>query len=170
MVGIRKASLLYHFESKEQLRLAVLEHLLARWNEGLPRLLAAAATTGPPRFGSVIRQLIAFFDEDPDRARLLLRESLDRPDDMRRRLASYVAPWVALVADYIREGQKTGDIVPGADPEAYVIHVVNMVVSGMATGAILGHVLLPAEDATGGPDERHQRELIRIARASLFRT
>ncbi len=169
VVGMRKASLLYHFESKDILRLAVLDHLLARWNEGLPRLLIATARTGTPRFSSVIRELIAFFVSDPDRARLLLRESLDRPEDMRRRLESYVAPWVGVVADYIREGQKSGDIYEEVDPEAYVIQVVNMVVSGMATAASLDHALLPARHKGGNPDERHERELIRIARAALFR-
>jgi AcrR family transcriptional regulator len=168
-VGIRKQSLLYHFESKEQLRRGVLDEMLLRWNEGLPRLLVAAARTGLPRFGSVIHELIAFFAEDPDRARLLLRESLDRPADMRKLLASHVSPWVSLVADYIREGQKNGDIDFTVDPEAYVIQVVNMVVSGMATAASLDHALLPQRHALGDPDERHQRELIRIARASLFR-
>ncbi len=168
-VGIRKASLLYHFASKDQLRLAVLDHLLEQWNQGLPRLLVAAARTGTPRFSSVIRELIAFFATNADRARLLLRESLDRPEDMRRRLETYVAPWVGVVADYIREGQKSGDIYPEVDPEAYVIQVVHMVVSGMATAASLDHALLPARHKGKSPDERHERELIRIARASLFR-
>jgi len=169
VVGIRKASLLYHFESKEQLRLAVLDHLLAVWNEGLPRLLVAAARTGAPRFGSVIGELVRFFAEDPNRARLLLRESLDRGEDMQQRLQTFVAPWVGVVAEYIRDGQTAGDIDAHADPEAYVVQIVQMVVSGMATAANLAHALLPPTHPLGTPDERHTRELIRIARAGLFR-
>src|SRR5687767_14450825 len=79
-VGIRKPSLLYHFESKEVLRQAVLAHVLDRWNEVLPRLLMAAAA-GQPAFETVIREAVRFFGEDPDRARLLVREIIDRPDD-----------------------------------------------------------------------------------------
>ncbi|MBM4356636.1 MAG: TetR family transcriptional regulator [Deltaproteobacteria bacterium] len=169
VVGIRKASLLYHFESKEQLRLAVLDDILAVWNEGLPRLLVAAARTGAPRFSSVIGELVRFFEEDPNRARLLLRESLDRGEDMQKRLKTFVAPWVGVVAEYIREGQKAGDIDPQVDPEAYVVQVVHMVVSGMATASNLDHALLPPSHPLGNPDERHKRELLRIARASLFR-
>lgn len=169
VVGIRKASLLYHFESKEQLRLAVLDHLLSVWNEGLPRLLVAAARTGAPRFGSVIGELVRFFAEDRNRARLLLRESLDRGEDMQKRLQTFVAPWVGVVAEYIREGQAAGDIDPSVDPEAYVVHVVHMVVSGMATASTLDHALLPPSHPLGNPDERHARELTRIARSSLFR-
>jgi AcrR family transcriptional regulator len=169
VVGIRKASLLYHFESKEQLRLAVLDHLLSVWNEGLPRLLVAAARTGAPRFSSVIGELVRFFAEDPNRARLLLRESLDRGEDMQKRLKTFVAPWVGVVAEFIRDGQKAGDIDAHVDPEAYVVQIVHMVVSGMATAANLDHALLPPSHPLGTPDERHTRELIRIARASLFR-
>lgn len=169
VVGIRKASLLYHFESKEHLRLGVLDHLLSIWNEGLPRLLLAAARTGAPRFGSVIGEVIRFFAEDPNRARLLLRESLDRREDMKVRLQTFVAPWVGLVTEYIREGQKSGEVDPNVDPEAYVLQIVHMVVSGMATASTLDHALLPASHALGTPDERHVRELIRITRTSLFR-
>ncbi len=169
LVGIRKASLLYHFESKEQLRLGVLDHVLSVWNEGLPRLLVAAARTGAPRFSSLIGEVIRFFAEDRNRARLLLRESLDRGEDMRMRLQTFVAPWVGVVTEYIREGQKNGDVDPHVDPEAYVVQIVHMVVSGMATASTLDHALLPATHSLGSPDERHVRELLRIARTSLFR-
>jgi TetR/AcrR family transcriptional regulator len=168
VVGIRKASLLYHFESKERLRLGVLDHLLAEWNEGLPRLLVASARTGALRFGSVMGEVVRFFSDDPNRARLLLRESLDRGEDMQERLKTFVAPWVGVVADYIREGQKNGEVGRDVDPEAYVVHIVHMVVSGMATAPTLDHALLPPSHALGNPDERHARELLRIARASLL--
>lgn len=169
VVGVRKASLLYHFASKEELRLAVLDQLLVDWNQGLPRLIVAAARTGAPRFSSLIGEVIRYFSEDPNRAKLLLREGLDRGDDMRARLQTFVAPWVGVVADYIREGQAGGEIHPNVDPEAYVVQVVHMIVSGMATASSLDHALLPPSHSAGSPDERHARELIRIARTSLFR-
>ncbi|MCA9614658.1 MAG: helix-turn-helix transcriptional regulator, partial [Myxococcales bacterium] len=62
-VGIRKPSLLYHFGSKELLRDAVLERILARWNELLPGLLVAAAKED--RFDGVMNALTSFFLEDP---------------------------------------------------------------------------------------------------------
>jgi AcrR family transcriptional regulator len=167
-VGIRKPSLLYHFPSKEQLRLAVLDDLLARWSDVLPRLLMAAAG-GEPRFSTVMREAVGFFVEDPDRARLLVREILDRPDDMRVRLQKYVQPWVDVVADYIRRGQESGEVHELVDPEAYVLQIVNLVVSGVAAAASLEGGLLPADSPRGDPAQRHARELVRIARYSLFR-
>ncbi len=166
-VGIRKPSLLYHFASKEALRLAVLDRVLERWNEVLPRLLMAAAS-GERRFESVIRETVGFFTADPDRARLLLREILDRPDDMQRRLKTYVAPWVGVVADYIRKGQAHDEIYPDVDPEAYILQIINLVVSGVAAASSLSGGLLPPESPSGTAAQRHARELMRIARVSLF--
>lgn len=165
-VGVRKPSLLYHFSSKDELRRAVIDALLARWNAVLPRLLMAAAS-GEDRFASLMRETVRFFTEDPDRARLLLREILDRPDDLAARLETHVQPWVTVIADYIRKGQQAGEVHAELDPEAYILQVVNLVVSGIATGASLDRGMLPpSPDAD--PSDRHARELIRIARVSLF--
>lgn len=167
-VGIRKASLLYHFGSKEELRQSVLAEVLERWNDVLPRLLLAAAA-GESRFGAVIRESVAFFAADPDRARLVVREILDRPEDMRRRLETHVQPWVEVLSDLIRKGQQQGEIRGEVDPEAYVLQVVNLVVSGVAMATSLAGALLPAHSPQGPPERRHTRELLRIARSSLFR-
>jgi AcrR family transcriptional regulator len=167
-VGVAKPSLLYHFPSKEKLRLAVLEQLLERWNDVLPRLLMATAG-GEGRFETVIGETVSFFHDDPDRARLLVREILDRPDDMQRRLEKYVRPWVDMVADYIRRGQEYGEVHAQVDPEAYVLQVINLVVCGVAAASCLDGGLLPATSPRGAPAERHTRELTRIARFSLFR-
>ncbi|MBW2454558.1 MAG: TetR/AcrR family transcriptional regulator [Deltaproteobacteria bacterium] len=168
-VGIRKPSLLYHFPSKEKLRLAVLEQLLERWNDVLPRLLMVAAG-GEPRFETIIDEVVGFFTADPDRARLLVREILDRPADMRDRLDTYVRPWVDVVAKYIRKGQEFGEVHADVDPEAYVLQVINLVLSGVAAAASLAGGLLPQDSPLGDPAKRHARELIRIARYSLFRS
>src|SRR5689334_20820974 len=87
-VGLRKPSLLYHFASKDDLRRAVLESLLSRWNDVLPRLLLAA-TSGEDQFTSLIDEAVGFFAADPDRARLILREALDRPAELRLLLSAH---------------------------------------------------------------------------------
>ena len=45
--------------------------------------LLMAATTGGQRFHALVEAIVAFFTEDPNRARLLLREMLDRPEALR---------------------------------------------------------------------------------------
>lgn len=164
-VGIRKPSLLYHFPSKGVLRRSVLERMLGHWNETLPRLLAAA-TSGEQQFDAVVKETVAFFAADPDRARLLMREVLDRPDEIGSLLRDHVEPWSKIVADYIRKGQSQGRLHPDADPESYVVQVINLLISSLSTMDVLGRL---APDADGEPSiQRNVNELLRVARASLF--
>jgi len=176
-VGIRKPSLLYHFPTKDDLRRAVLENLLVHWNEVLPRLLMAA-TSGPQQFDAVFRETISFFSEDPDRARLLLREALDRPAEMRALIRDHVRPWATVICDYIRKGQAAGRVRADVDPEAYLVHAINLVISSIATWNCIEALNPQASDNVdaaraeyGGRRaafERHQRELFRVAKSSLF--
>jgi TetR/AcrR family transcriptional regulator len=168
-VGVRKPSLLYHFASKEKLRLAVLDEVLVRWGEVLPRLLMVAAG-GDERFNDLMKECVGFFTEDPDRARLVLRELLDRPADMSARLETHVQPWVGAIADYVRRGQEDGEVHADVDPEAYVLQMINLIVCGVACASSLQGGLLPSKSTKGKPSERHTRELLRIARYSLFRS
>ena len=167
-VGIRKPSLLYHFESKEELRRSVLEKLLLHWQQVLPNLLRAA-TTGVGRFEALAKELVSFFTERPDRARLILREALDRPDDLRAAIGAHVSPWVTLVCDQIRAGQRQGRVLADVNPEAYVVHVIMMVIAGVATYDSMTDVF-KEKKGRKAQMERYVRELLRLARASLFHT
>jgi TetR/AcrR family transcriptional regulator len=136
----------------------VLDHLLARWNDVLPRLLLAA-TSGEGQFDAVLAETVQFFASDPDRARLLLREILDRPEDVRALLPTHVSPWVEVVSRAIRKGVERGTTVRSVDPEAYVVTLINLVLSTIAT----------ADCMTAVADrERLLSELVRIAKVSLF--
>lgn len=171
-VGIRKPSLLYHFKSKVELRRGVLDQLLAHWQDVLPRLLLAA-TSGLRRFDAITRELVTFFTDSPDRARLLMREALDRPEELRESIVVHMSPWVKVVCDNIRTGQERGMIHPDVDPEAYVTHVIALVISSVATFDTVGAVLHPGNDGQGNDGQqqqqaRHVAELLRVARSSLF--
>jgi AcrR family transcriptional regulator len=166
-VGIRKPSLLYHFSSKDELRRRVLERMLSHWNDVLPRLLKAA-TSGPGQFDAIVHETVSFFVADPDRARLLVREGLDRPQEMAELITTHVAPWVEVVSAYIRKGQEQGRVYTDVDPEAYVAQVINLVVSSVATYNCIG-VIAPGPGEGGSMPRRHTEELLRLAKASLFR-
>jgi AcrR family transcriptional regulator len=164
-VGIRKQSLLYHFASKDDLRAAVHAKMLDHWSDVLPRLLQAA-TSGEGQFDAVVTELVTFFTTDPDRARLVVREVLDRPEEIAGILASRVRPWVEIVCNYIRKGQAHGDIYADVDPEAYVVQVINLVIASVATHTSIGGIV---SSTTGRVHDRHIRELVRVAKASLFK-
>lgn len=164
-VGIRKPSLLYHFKSKDQLRDNVLAEMLAHWNAVLPGLLLKASTE--ERFDATMEALTEFFIEDPDRARLFLRETLDRPTHMQALLGEFVNPWITLLSNQLERAKKQGLVRQDVDPQAYVVEVITMAVAGTAVIDTLG-VVLPANTARGSTRKRHARELIRVARSSLY--
>src|SRR4051812_44887021 len=93
-VGVTKPAVLHHFPSKELVREAVLGALLAHWKEKLPHLLLAA-TASEDRFAAVFGELLRFFASDPNRARVVLREALDRPVETKKLLRAAVRPWLA---------------------------------------------------------------------------
>lgn len=166
-VGIRKPSLLYHFPSKDELRRGVLEQMLAHWNEVVPKLLRAA-TSGQEQFEAVARETVEFFLADPDRARLLLREMLDRPEQMLPLVEAHVQPWSRIVCDYIRKGQQQGRVHPDVDPEAYVANMINLVVCGVAMQDTVAALAPGAETDKKAAARRQVLELLRVARSSLF--
>ena len=162
-VGVTKQAILHHFPSKERLRDAALEAMLAHWQERLPRILVAA-TASQERFDAVLGELRRFFSEDPDRARLVVREALDRPEEVARVLRGPVRAWVAAIADYIRDGQEHGRHFADVDPEAYVVNVLYFVITAAASAAVTHAAVEP----TPLGRTRFERELVRIAKAALF--
>ena len=176
-VGIRKPSLLYHFPSKDDLRRRVLEQMLEHWNEAVPRILRAA-TSGSQQFDAIATETVRFFSADPDRARLLLRELLDRPEEMAPLIELHVEPWAKIVCDYIRKGQEQGRVHPKVDPEAYVVGVISLVLGTVALHASFGDLLphhvmsseAPEQDRTSKMSARLIDETLRAAKAALFVT
>jgi TetR/AcrR family transcriptional regulator len=160
-VGVSKPAVLHHFPSKEHIRQAVLDAILAHWNDALPRLLLAA-TASADRFDAVFGELHRFFAADPDRARLIIRETLDRPAEIRKLLRGPVRRWHAAIGQYVSAGRDSGHHFADVDPEAYVIHILLLVITATASAAVATAVL----ETDAHP--RYDRELARIARASLF--
>jgi AcrR family transcriptional regulator len=161
-VGIRRPSLLYHFKTKADLRDAVLAKMLAYWKDTLPSILTAA-TSGGDRLDKSMSAMAAFFVEDRNRARLLAREMLDRPEEMRALFREHLRPWTGLLTQYIRMGQDQGSVRSDLDPEAWTLQMITAAIGAVAVGGVGSHMLADAPDT-----ERQLRELVRTAKASLF--
>ena len=166
-VGVTKQTLLYHYPSKENLRQAVLDTLFAHWRERLPAILEAV-TSGLDRFEGLTSEMVRFFVDEPDWARLVIREMLDNPDDTRELLTENLRPWILLIAQYIRDGQKSGIIYEDVHPEAYVMEVIVLAIGTVATRAVLtksvGSTLSRSPDGTPLIEE-----LTRMTRVALFK-
>ena len=166
-VGVTKQTLLYHYPSKDALRQAVLEGVFAHWRQRLPQMLEAV-TSGRGRFDALTKELSEFFESDPDRTRLLIRELLDNPEPMRRLMADNLRPWVLLVAQYIRQGQDFDLIHKDVDPEPYVLNVIALVMASALARSILTSVLDAQGKAGEDAASRLSTELLRLTRTGLF--
>ena len=153
------------FPSKESLREAVLESMLTRWSHELPGLLAKA-TSGTNRLDDAISAVAGFFLADKNRAKLLIREMLDRPEAMRALFLLHLRPWTNLITNYIQAGQERDQIPENVHPESYILEVVLMIVGTAALGDIAS-AMLSDEDIS---NEQQISEVVRIARRSLFHT
>jgi AcrR family transcriptional regulator len=161
-LGLTKAAVLHHFPSKEALREAVLESILAHWQTMFPRILLTA-TAADDRYEAVFGELLRFFKADPDRARLIMREAMDRPAEMKKLLRGPVRPWLSAVAGFIQSAQGKRHH-EDLDAEAYVIHILMLVVTAVGAADVMS-AAIDSPDARS----RYDKELARIARASLFR-
>ncbi len=164
-VGMSKPSLLYHYPSKDALRRAVLDDLFEHWRRTLPQLLHAV-TSGEGRFEALTEELIRFFRSDPNRARLVVREFMDRPEEIRSIMQGNLHTWIGLVAEYIRKGKQTGELHADVDGESYVLHVIVLVVTTVAALPLVVGALPEGGRAAG---DRHMKELVRLVRTGLFR-
>lgn len=164
-VGIKKPSLLYHFKSKQVLRIATLDSLLIRWKDIIPQVLLAA-TSGENRLDRVTDELLSFFQSDPARARFLMREVLDNPEYIREQITEHLLPWFGLATDYIRRGQKEGVVYPNLDPEAWVAELVTLVLGNFAANAVFPSILGSNDKDPG--NHRCTQEMIRLLKASIF--
>jgi TetR/AcrR family transcriptional regulator len=166
-VGVTKPAVLHHFPSKEDLRRAVFASILDHWRERLPAILLAA-TASEDRFDGVLGELRAFFSADPDRARLVAREMFDRPDELRELMRVHVRPWIGAIVAYIDRGKARGEHHADVDAEAYVVHVLCFVISAIASETVALAALEAAGATPADARARFERELVRIARTSLF--
>ena len=161
--GVTRPTLVYHFGSKEGLRDAVLQAMVDHWRLELPRLLAAAASSGGPRLDALVGAMLGFFHQDPDLARLVVREMLDRPGALAVLVRTHLQPWTRLLAEAIRLGQASGTVRPDVDPESFVVLVISAALSMVAVGAHASALIEPEPTL-----DAQQAELIRLARAALL--
>ncbi len=163
-VGVRKPTVLHYFATKEALLDAVNRQVLEHWSQVVPVMLRDARS-GPSQFQVLMSELINFYSREPDRARLVLRKALDRPEAYRSDFSEEIMPWLDLIGQGVAEGQRRGICRPDVDPRSYLILVVQLVIVTIATADVFPGK--EGADARSGLDHA-LRELMRMARDSLF--
>ncbi len=119
-VGMRKASLFYHFATKDALYEAVIDRLIASLHEPLEAIYASSGTYAE-RLDALTRTLVEALGSRPYAARLLLRETMDWGPVMRGKLAERILLVLEAGASWIRAGQEAGRVRRGR-PSAHGDH------------------------------------------------
>ena len=160
-VGVTRPTLVYHFGSKDALRREVLGALIGHWQAELPRLIAS--TRGQPRLDALMGALFQFFLDDQNRARLLLREALDAPEQLEAALREQMQPWIGLLTQTMHAARDDQRIRPETDIESYVMLVATTAIGVLAIGDRTKALVSPEPTLP-----TQLRELSRIAKIALF--
>jgi TetR/AcrR family transcriptional regulator len=121
-VGIRRASVLHHFPSKEAVYQAVFEQALADWGE---RIDKAVATGGPDDEGwtsldRVLTVAVRWFAENPEFVRLVRHESLAAGTHLGFDLGEALRPYFQRAVNYFDREMGAGRLRK-QDPEQLII-------------------------------------------------
>jgi len=112
-VGMRKASLFYHFATKDALYEAVLDRLVASLQSALEAIYVSSGTY-EARLDAITETLVTVLSSHPYAARLLLREAMDWGPVIRGgKLLDRILLVLEAGAAWTRAGQEQGAFVEG---------------------------------------------------------
>jgi AcrR family transcriptional regulator len=106
-VGMRKASLFYHFASKDELYAAVLDRLMIAVSAAIAHA-ATAEGSFEQRLDHLTDTMTNVLSEQPYAARIIIRETMDWGPVMRDKLADQVVLVLAAAEGFMRAGQQAG--------------------------------------------------------------
>jgi AcrR family transcriptional regulator len=139
-VGIRKASLFYHFDTKEAIYAAVLDRLVGSLREPLERIYDRGGSYAE-RLDAVTETIVMTLGSDAFAARLLVREAMDQEPG--RALSPFLEGVVQVLeagAAWIRAGQDAGEFAAD-DPKQVVLTALGVHLMPFAVSALAGRFM-----------------------------
>ena len=115
--GIAQPTLFLHFGHKDQILIALVDHIQAQLEEGLKRQNLQAL--GPvDRLRAVIRFHLKFIQQQPGIPRLLFSEQLQSGDiSVRERMHQLIGFFLEFLSTQIRQAQELGELRAELDPQ-----------------------------------------------------
>jgi len=160
-VGIRRASISYHFSSKLELYTAVLETVFAGWAEDLP-----GGGTAAHRLETAMTGWIDFVAQRPSAARLILRESVNaQPGKIAAFLSTGSVP-VEWFEALIAEGVTSGEFHPKIETQRFLSLMCAITVAHFAAIPWLSR-RVPVDPCDREELEKHKLEILLVARTML---
>lgn len=155
-MGIRKASIHYHFPSKSDLGVSVIERYSNRFGAALDEIAGQESTSSMSMLDHYVEPYVRF-SKTPDQVCLsgaLAGEILALPDDMRQwvdRFFEWHQSWLARI---LKRGAESGEFTLNAAPEK---------MARFLFGALQGALLV--KRTTG--DTSQMRDVIAVMKAQL---
>jgi TetR/AcrR family transcriptional regulator len=164
-VGIRRASIVYHFRDKRELYDAVLASVFGDFRE---RLAGVLETDGPwpGRAEAAIAAWVDYVGARPSLARILLREVASATPAAPPALLAHIAPFFELIE------RVTAPLRGGPAPPIDPVHLASTIAGATVFFVAAMPALIPGLGFDPlRPDqlESHKREVLRIARRLLAR-
>lgn len=160
-VGIRRASISYHFSSKQEIYTAVLESVFAGWAENLPE-----GGTAGQRFEAAITGWVDFVAQRPSAARLILRETVNAGP---AKIAAFLRSGGAAVEWFealIEEGVATGEFHPKIGSRRLLSLMGGIAVVHFAEIPWLS-LRIPVDHSEREELENHKHEILVVGRTLL---
>ena len=163
-VGIRRPSLLHHFNSKDELYRAVVLDSFGTWFD-----LVAEATVevreGWPQVERVLRAAFQFFEEHPDFVRLARREALDGGPILAEELGAALRPLFGKACGWLAGEMRAGRLRE-YDPAQLLLTGYGAVLSYLSDAALI--TALVGEDPLSPAALAERREhVLALFRAAL---
>jgi len=152
-VGIRRASLLYHFKDKGALYGAVLDSIFADLVEGYRRVLDGDGSAGE-RLEQTVDTWLEVTARRPNIVRIMLREIAHGWSEQSRPWADHANPIMQRLVEVIEQGQ-----AEHALRQTNAVHVL-MALTGASTFLSLGGTLVASSDTPAIADRAAHRELL----------
>ena len=161
-VGIRRASLLYHFRDKPSVYAAVIDELFGELAQRYHRILQGTGAIAI-RLEQVIDEWVDFAAERPALVRIMIREMADGVSEHSRPFAERSMPPLMAILEAIVAGQAQRKL-RAFNPMHFV-----MVVSGASAFFLLGGALVTPGTAERFRIETDREEHRRLLRALVRR-
>jgi AcrR family transcriptional regulator len=123
--GISHGMCHYHFENKDELVLALVDHVRQYWIDPMERLVAAP-TSARERLEAVVRWMAEPATRDVMRVHLELMSQSEYSEQLRKRMAGEYARWQGAYVELFLQLEREGALRPGLDAERIAVAFATM--------------------------------------------
>jgi AcrR family transcriptional regulator len=163
-VGVRRASLLYHFESKQVLYERVLERAFVDLRSLMVAAIGRPAASYVERLDDVVARSVDVFTRRPLLARLMLRDTIDDHPQSVERGRAYVLPLLELGDAFFRGGQSAGEFREDVEPRTVLLFFTGSIIFHAATSDAQRDVLWGAGRASGRGLRAYREHIVSMVR------